>query len=101
MGHILTNSYTEAIFQITIHKCDVSDHFPACLIMLSLKFLPKNKFIYIYKISFDEQSIIKNKKKKKHFQNDWQEIQTLQTPRDAYRYFYNSFWHYMIIFFPL
>ena len=58
MGHILTNSYTEAIFQITIHKCDVSDHFPACLIMLSLKFLPKNKFIYIYKISFDEQSII-------------------------------------------
>ena len=92
MGHILTNSYTEAIFQTTILKCGVSDHFPTSLIISSLKFSSRNKFIYIYKIdeqSIDEQSFINFLEKL--FEIDWQEIETLQNPRDAYRYFWNSF----------
>ena len=64
---------------------DVSDHFPNCLIIPSLKFSSKNKIIYTYKSSFNEQSIFNFKKKL--FQIDWQEIETLQNPRDAYTYF--------------
>ena len=37
IDHILNNSYTETIFKTTILKCDVSDHFPICLIIPSLK----------------------------------------------------------------
>ena len=54
-AHTLTNSYTETIFKTAILKCDVSDHFPICLMIPSLKL--KNKIIYIYKRSFNEQSI--------------------------------------------
>ena len=55
IDHILTNSYTDTIFRIAILKCDVSDHFPICLIIPSLKFSSKNKIIYTYKRSFNEQ----------------------------------------------
>ena len=89
IDHILTNSYTETIFKTAIPKCDVSDHFPVCLIIPSLKFSSKNKDIYIYKRSFNEQSIINLKKKL--FQIDWREIETLQNPRDAYTYFLEQF----------
>ena len=85
MGHILTNSYTEAIFQTTILKCGVSDHFPTSLIISSLKYSSRNKFIYIYKRSIDEQSFINFLEKL--FEIDWQEIETLQNPRDAYSIF--------------
>ena len=37
-AHTLTNSYTETIFKTAILKCDVSDHFPICLMIPSLKF---------------------------------------------------------------
>ena len=89
IDHILTNSYTETIFKTAIPKCDVSGHSPICLIIPSLKFSSKNKDIYIYKRSFNEQSIINLKKK--HFQIDWREIETLQNPRDAYTYFLEQF----------
>lgn len=56
-AHTLTNSYTETIFKTAILKCDISDHFPTCLIIPSLKFWLKNKIIYIYKRSFNEQCI--------------------------------------------
>ena len=55
IDHILTNSYTDTIFRIAILKCDVSDHFSICLIIPSLKFSSKNKIIYTYKRSFNEQ----------------------------------------------
>ena len=45
IDHILTNSYTETIFTTAILKCDVSDHFPICLIITPLKFSSKNKII--------------------------------------------------------
>ena len=63
IGHILTNSYTETSFKTAILKCDISDHFPICLITPSLKFSSKNKIIYTYKRSFNEQSIFNFKKK--------------------------------------
>ena len=63
MNHILTNSYTETIFKTAILKCDVSDHFPICLIIPSLRVSLKNKIIYTYKRSFNEQSIFNFKKK--------------------------------------
>ena len=62
IDHILTNSYTKTVSKTAIFKCDVSDHFPICLILPSLKFSSKNKDIYIYKRSFNEQSIINFKK---------------------------------------
>ena len=63
IGHILTNSYTETSFKTAILKCDISDHFPICLITPCLKFSSKNKIIYTYKRSFNEQSIFNFKKK--------------------------------------
>ena len=38
IDHILTNPYIETILKAAILKCDVSDHFPFCLIIPSLKF---------------------------------------------------------------
>ena len=43
--HILTNSCTKIIFKTAILKCNVSDHFPICLIIPSLKFSLKIKII--------------------------------------------------------
>ena len=57
IDHTLTNSYTETIFKTVILKCDVSDHFPICLIIPFLNFSSKNKIIYTSKRSFNEQSI--------------------------------------------
>ena len=54
IDHILTNSCTETIFKTAILKCEVSDHFPICLIISSIKFSSKNRIIYIYKRSFNE-----------------------------------------------
>ena len=76
IDHVLTNSYTETIFMTAILKRDVSDHFPICLLIPPLKFSSKNKIIYTYKRSFNGQSIFNFKKKL--FQTDWQEIETLQ-----------------------
>ena len=73
IDHILTNSYAETIFQAAILKCNVLDHFPTFLIVQSLKFSSRNKVIYIYKRSFNEQPIINIKKKL--FEIDWQEIE--------------------------
>ena len=58
----------------------------------------KNKIIYTYKRPFNEQSIFKFKKKL--FQIDWQEIETLQNPRNAYTYFLEQFLTYDT-FFPI
>ena len=99
IDHILTNSYTETIFKTTILKCDVSDHFPICLLIPSLKFSLKNKIIHTYKRSFNEQSIFNFKKI--FFQIDWQDIETLQNPRDAYTYFLEQFLTLYDTFFPL
>ena len=99
IDHILTNPYTETIFKTAILKCDVSDHFPICLVIPSLKISLKNKIIYSYKRSFNEQTIFNFKKKL--FQIDWQEIETLQNPRDAYTYFLEQFLTLYDTFFPL
>ena len=82
IDHILTNSYTETIFKTAILKCDVSHHFLVCPIIPT--FSLKNKDIYIYK-RFNEQSVINFRKNV--FEIDWQEIKTLQNPRDARTYF--------------
>ena len=63
IDHILTNSYTETIFKTAILKSDVSNHFPICFIVPSLKFSSKNKISYTYKRSFNEKSIFNFKKK--------------------------------------
>ena len=52
-NHILTKSYTETIFKTAILKCDVSDHFPICVIIPSLTFSSKNELVYIYTSSFN------------------------------------------------
>ena len=78
IDYILCNSYTETIFKTAIRKCDISDHFPICLIKPSLKFSSNNKIINTCKRSFNEQSIFNFKNKL--FQIDWQEIETLQNP---------------------
>ena len=54
-----------------------------------VKFSSKNKDIYIYVRSFNEESIINFKKNL--FEIDWQEIETLQNLRDAYTYFLEKF----------
>ena len=58
IDHISTNAYPETIFKTEIFMCDVSDHVPICVIIPSLKFSSKNKDIYIYKRSFNGQSIV-------------------------------------------
>ena len=98
IDHILTNSYTETIFKTAILKSDVSNHFPICFIVPSLKFSSKNKISYTYKRSFNEKSIFNFKKKV--FQIDWQEIETLQNARNAYTYFLEQFLTLYDIFFP-
>ena len=59
---ITYNLYADTLFKTAVFKCEVPDHFPICLIMPSLKFLSKNKDIYIYKRLFNEQSFINFKK---------------------------------------
>ena len=54
-----------------------------------VKFSSKNKDIYIYVRSFNEESIINFKKNL--FEIDWQEIETLQNLRDAHTYFLEKF----------
>ena len=76
IDHILANSYTEAILKTALLKCVASDNFPICLITSPLKFSSKNKVIYIYKRSFNEQSIINCKKKL--FEIYWQKSETLK-----------------------
>ena len=89
IDYILTTWYTETIFKRTILKGDVWDHFPICLIILSLKMLLKNKVISIFKRSFNEQFIISFKNIL--FKIYCQEIETLQKPRDAYTYLLEQF----------
>ena len=98
IDHILTDSYTETIFKTAILKSDVSNHFLICFIVPSLKFSSKNKISYTYKRSFNEKSIFNIKKKL--FQIDWHEIETLQNPRNAYTYFLEQFLTLYDIFFP-
>ena len=85
IDHILTKSHTETILKTAILKCDVSDNFPICHIIPSLKFLLKNEIVNTYKKSFNESSVFNFKKK--IFQIDWQEIEILQNSLDAYTYF--------------
>ena len=61
--YILAKSYTETIFKIEILNCDVSNQFLSCFIIKAVNFPSKNKVIYIYKISFNEESIINFKNK--------------------------------------
>ena len=37
MDHILTNSFIDSYFKTTITESNVSDHFPICFMILSLK----------------------------------------------------------------
>ena len=89
------HSHVAIIFKTIILKCDVS----------SLKFSSKNKVFYIYKKSFNKQSIINFKIKL--FDIDWQETETLHNPCSVYAYFLEQFStlydyiFYIIFFFPL
>ena len=46
---MLTNSFIDSNFRTTIIKSDVSDHFPICFIIPSLKHQSKNETFYICK----------------------------------------------------
>ena len=69
IDHILTNSYTDTKFETAILKSDVSDHFPICLFIPSMKPLSKYEETYIYKRIYNEQSVIEFKQK--IFETDW------------------------------
>ena len=80
-------------------RCHVSDHFPICLIKQSLKFLLKNKIVYIYKRLFNEKSIVIFRKN--HFETDQQEIATLQNLLDVHTCFLEQFLPLHDSIFPL
>ena len=53
IDHILTNCFIDRTFKTAIFKCDISDHFPICFIIPSMKTKIKNETSFLYKRNFN------------------------------------------------
>ena len=49
IDHILTNCFVDRTFKTAIFKSDISDHFPICFIIPSMKTKIKNETSFLYK----------------------------------------------------
>ena len=89
IDHFLTNSYTDTKFKTAILKSDVSDHFPICLFIPSMKPLSKNEETYIYKRIYNEQTVFDFQQKV--FETDWTIIESFENACEAYTHFLKMF----------
>ena len=53
IDHILTNCFIDRTFKTSIFKSDISDHFPICFIIPSMKTKIKNETSFLYKRNFN------------------------------------------------
>lgn len=79
---MLTNSFIDSNFRTTIIESDVSDHFPICFIIPSLKHQSKNETFYICKriITYEPIELFIQRL----FGTDWNEIQIYKNLDEAY-----------------
>ena len=89
IDHILTNCFIDRTFKTAIFKSDISDHFPICFIIPSMKTKIKNELSFLYKRNFNTDA-------KHAFQNElygtnWKDIETFTDPNEAYKAFLETF----------
>ena len=89
IDHILTNCFIDRTFKTAIFKSDISDHFPICFIIPSMKTKIKNETSFLYKRNFNTDA-------KHAFQNElygtnWKDIETFTDPNEAYKAFLETF----------
>ena len=99
IDHILTNSFCDTDFKTAIYKCDVSDHFPICFIILSpSKQENVTETIFIAKRIFNTESI--ELFKQKLYETSWDEMEMSQNHDQAYKTFLTKFSDLYNIYFP-
>ena len=99
IDHILTNSFTDTVFETAIFKSDISDHFPICfMIPSSMKQTNNTKNTVIFKRVFDTESI--ELFKQKLYETSWDDIEASQNLDEAYKSVLNKFSDLYDTYFP-
>ena len=75
IDHILTNCFIDRTFKTAIFKSDISDHFPICFIMPSMKTKIKNETSFLYKRNFNTDA--KHAFQNELYETNWKELRPL------------------------
>ena len=74
IDNILTNSFVDTNFKSAIFKTDISDHFPICLFLPSVKVKSESETTFIYKRIVNTFAI--GMFKQQLYEINWEEIET-------------------------
>ena len=86
VDHILTNYYVDNDFKSGIFKTDIYENFPVCLLLPLLPLAnSENETTFIYKRTFSSDSV--EMFKQKLYEINWEEVETNQSPNEAYKFF--------------
>ena len=89
IDHILTNCFIDRIFKTAIFKSDISDHFPICFIIPSMKTKTKNETSFLYKRNFNTDA--KHAFQNELYETNWKDIETFTDPNETYKAFLEKF----------
>ena len=89
IDHILTNCFIDRTFKTAIFKSDISDHFPICFIIPSMKTKIKNETSFLYKRNFNTDT--KHAFENELYETNWKDIETFTDPNEAYKAFLEKF----------
>ena len=89
IDHILTNCFIDRTFKTAIFKSDISDHFPICFIIPSMKTKIKNETSFLYKRDFNTDT--KHAFQNELYETNWKDIETFTDPNEAYKAFLEKF----------
>ena len=98
IDHIFTNSFIDRNFKTAIIKTDVSDHFPICFIIPSLKHQTENETTCICKRIINNGSI--ELFKHRLFESNWHEVEVYENLDEVYKTFLHRFLAIYGNFFP-
>ena len=86
IDHILTNCFIDGTFKTAIFKSDISDHFPICFIIPSMKTKIKKRHLFSIK-GTDAKHAFQNEL----YETNWKDIETFTDPNEAYKAFLEKF----------
>ena len=89
IDNILTNCFIDRTFKTAIFKSDISDHFPICFIIPSMKTKIKNETFFLYKRNFNTDA--KHAFQNELYETNWKDIETFTDPNEAYKAFLEKF----------
>ena len=85
IDHILKNCFIDRTFKTAIFRSDISDHFPICFIIPSMKTKIKNETSFLYKRNFSTEA--KHAFQNELYETNWKDIETFTDPNEAYKAF--------------